>query len=108
MLMVCVIICKQQLDDLTLMETSLRKHFLKSAVCVFQSAIFFGLAYQFYTFVHPVAAVFVFTIAVYVSCFVFVLVYFVPRGHPKHQVVDRANSWNLLSMTWPLSSLMLS
>ncbi|KAK8498406.1 hypothetical protein V6N12_005817 [Hibiscus sabdariffa] len=32
---------------------------------------------------HTTIAVFVFAIVVYVSCFVFVLLYFVPRGHPQ-------------------------
>ncbi|KAK8481143.1 hypothetical protein V6N13_145538 [Hibiscus sabdariffa] len=76
-----VLICKQQLDGLPPMETSLRKHFLKSAVWFYQSAIFFGFVYLFYTFVHPVAAVFMFVIAVCASYFVYVLLNIVPHGH---------------------------
>ncbi|MBA0742500.1 hypothetical protein Gogos_015551 [Gossypium gossypioides] len=59
----CLIYCIKQLQDSPPMDTSLRKRFLKSVIWFLISVISFGFAYQFSTFVHPVAAVFVFALA---------------------------------------------
>ncbi|KAK8586874.1 hypothetical protein V6N13_085893 [Hibiscus sabdariffa] len=100
-----VVICKQQLDGLSRMDTSLRKHFLKSAVWFFQSAIFFGSAYLFYTFVHPVAAVFMFAIAVCASYFLYVLLYIVPHGHGHPQAPETPTAGPLNGMTAKLTDV---
>lgn len=72
----CLIYCMKQLQDSPPMDTSLRTYFLKFVIWVLISVISFGCPYQFSTLVHPVAAVFVFVLAVSVSSFVFFL-YFV-------------------------------
>ncbi|KAG4122591.1 hypothetical protein ERO13_D11G275775v2 [Gossypium hirsutum] len=67
----CLIYCIKQLQDSPPMDTSLRKRFLKSVIWFLISVISFGFAYRFSTFVHPVAAVFVFALAVFFSSFLF-------------------------------------
>ncbi|XP_022740840.1 uncharacterized protein LOC111292631 [Durio zibethinus] len=74
--------CLTQFQALPPQENSPRKDLLKSVIWVLTSFILFGFAYQFYTFIHPVAAIFVFAIAISVSSFLFFL-YFFHDGHQQ-------------------------
>ncbi|XWS32843.1 hypothetical protein CRYUN_Cryun22dG0024700 [Craigia yunnanensis] len=76
--------CLTKFQALPPQENSPRKDILKSVIWVLTSFILFGFAYQFSTFIHPVAAVFAFAIAISASSFIFFL-YFVHDGHHHHQ-----------------------
>ncbi|KAL4354822.1 hypothetical protein GQ457_06G041770 [Hibiscus cannabinus] len=87
----CLIHCMKQLQDLAPTDTSPRKHFLKSLIWVLSSGILFGFSHQLSTFIHPVAAVFVFATAVSTSYFLFFL-YFVHDCHLQPSETPRAVS----------------
>ncbi|XWS32844.1 hypothetical protein CRYUN_Cryun22dG0024800 [Craigia yunnanensis] len=79
-------------------ENSPRKDFLKSVIWVLTSFILFGFAYQFSTFIHPVAAVFALAIAISASSFIFFL-YFVHDGHHHQQQKQSPSSCYKLRIT---------
>ncbi|XVF60479.1 hypothetical protein PTKIN_Ptkin08bG0050300 [Pterospermum kingtungense] len=87
----CLIYCITKFQTLPPLENSPRKIFLKSVIWFLTSVILFGLAYQFFTFIHPVAAVFVFAIAVSAGCLLFFL-YFLHDGYHHHQLQKQSAS----------------
>ncbi|XP_021297700.1 uncharacterized protein LOC110426732 [Herrania umbratica] len=86
--------CMTLLQTLPPQDRSPRKDFLKSVIWVLTSVIFFGFAYQFSTFIHPVAAAFVFALAILASSFIFL--YFVYDGHHPQQQKQSGSSTNRL------------
>ncbi|XP_007032439.2 PREDICTED: uncharacterized protein LOC18601442 [Theobroma cacao] len=83
--------CMTLLQALPPQDRSPRKDFLKSVIWVLTSVIFFGFAYQFSTFIHPVAAAFVFALAILASAFIFFL-YFVYDGQQQQQQQQQKQS----------------
>ncbi|OMO77427.1 hypothetical protein COLO4_25183 [Corchorus olitorius] len=81
----CLIYCVKQLQALSPLENSPRKDLLKSVIWVLTSFIFFGFAYQFSTFVHPVAAVFVFALAISATSFLFFMYFVHDDDYGLHQ-----------------------
>ncbi|XVF58218.1 hypothetical protein PTKIN_Ptkin07bG0046400 [Pterospermum kingtungense] len=76
--------CITKFQALPPQENSPRKDFLKSVIWVLITLILFGFAFEFSTFIHPVAAVFVFVLAISSSSFIFFL-YFVYDGLRQQQ-----------------------
>ncbi|XVE68072.1 hypothetical protein DITRI_Ditri09bG0039800 [Diplodiscus trichospermus] len=77
--------CIAQLQALPPKEKSPGKILLKSVIWVLTTAILFGFAYQFSTFIHPVAAVIIYVMAISVSSFLFCLYFFYDDHHQQQE-----------------------
>ncbi|XVF14210.1 hypothetical protein REPUB_Repub09cG0038500 [Reevesia pubescens] len=103
----CLMYCIKEFQALPPNENTPRKDFLKSVIWVLANVILFGFAYQFSTFIHPVAAVFFFAFAMSASSFLFFL-HFVHDAYPQQQQKQTTSSscYRLrIKVVWPSSKM---